>query len=192
MPDRLLKFLSNRIPLSEQSIQLVEALHTQKTIPRKEHLLHEGEVCRHTYFIAKGCLRIYRLDDQLKEHTFKFGVEDWWINDHESFHTGQPAHFNIQAVEDTDVISFSKENFYRLCKEVPGLQQMADSLQARSFDASQRRIYMQISQTPDEKYLYFVNTYPDIFNRVPLHMIASYLGISRETLTRVRTKYQKK
>ena len=192
MFDALVTYFADKMTLSAAGLELIEAHCTFRHLKKKEHLLQEGEVCRYTAFIAKGCLRTYRTEETGNEHTLKFGIENWWINDGVSLANGTPAQFSIQALEDSDLILISRESFDYLLENIPGFRQANEKLLTRSYNASQQRIYNQIGNTPEERYQLFINTYPDIFNRVPLHMLASYLGMSRETLTRIRAHYVKK
>ncbi len=187
----LAAYFSEKIHLTPQELELMEQHCYYKKLKKKELLLQEGEVCRFSAFVVSGCLRSYRLDDWGNEHTFKFVIKDWWIVDNESYSNGTPAQFNIQALEDSELIVLPKESFLLLLEQIPQLKPLVDRLQSNSYNASQQRIYKQISASPEERYQAFVNTYPDIFNRVPLHMLASYLGISRETLTRIRSHFAK-
>lgn len=185
----LAAYFGEKVHLTQQELELMEMHCHFRKLKKKEFLLQEGEVCRFSAFVVSGCLRSYRLDDGGNEHTFKFVIEDWWITDNESYSNGTPAQFNIQALEDCELMVISKESFYFLLERIPQLKPLVDRLQSNSFNASQERIYQQISATPEARYQAFVDTYPDIFNRVPLHMVASYLGMSRETLTRIRAHF---
>lgn len=187
----LAAYFNEKVHLTPQELELMELHCHYKKLPKKAFLLQEGEVCRFSAFVVSGCLRSYRLDDEGHEHTLKFVIKDWWIVDNESYSNGTPAQFNIQALEDSELMVLSKESFQLLLEQIPQLRPLVDRLQTNSFNASQQRIYKQISASPEERYKTFVNTYPDIFNRVPLHMVASYLGISRETLTRIRSHFAK-
>ena len=188
----LATYLRDKIDITPQELGLIEQYSTIRHLKKKEHLLQEGEVCRHSGFVVKGCLRTYRVDEEGREHTFKFVIENWWAYEQESYSTGSPSAFNIQALEDTDLILCSKEDFQHLLEQIPHLRLLMDKLLSNSFNASQQRIYNQIGHSPEERYKLFVEVYPDIFNRVPLHMLASYLGMSRETITRIRAHYAKK
>lgn len=187
----LAAYFSDKINLTPQELEFMEAHCVSRGLKKKEFLLQEGEVCRFSAFVVSGCLRSYRLDDEGNEHTFKFVIKDWWITDNESYSNGTPAQFNIQALEESELVIVSKESFLLLLEQIPLLKPLVDRLQSNSYNASQQRIYKQISATPEERYQAFVEEYPDIFNRVPLHMVASYLGMSRETLTRVRSHFAK-
>jgi CRP-like cAMP-binding protein len=188
----LVRYFEDKITLTAEELALIERHCIFRSLKKKTCLLQEGEICRHTTFVVKGCLRSYRTDNAGNEHTFKFVIENWWINDGVSYNNGTPAQFNIQAVEDSELILIAKKDFDNLLEEIPVLKQITEKLTSNSFIASQQRLYNQISLSPEERYQLFIDTYPDIFNRVPLHMLASYLGMSRETLTRIRAHYAKK
>ena len=129
------------------------------------------------------------MSDDGNEHIIRFGVENWWISDRESYHTGLPSNCYIEALEDSDVLMWTKDHMTKLTAEIPAIADFVSTLLAKSFHASQNRIFSAISATPEEKYNGFIKAFPNIFNRVPLHMIASYLGVSRITLSRVRKHY---
>ncbi|ACU63544.1 putative transcriptional regulator, Crp/Fnr family [Chitinophaga pinensis DSM 2588] len=185
-------YLKERTYLTPQELGLIEQYYTSRYLKKKEHLLQEGEICRHSGFVVKGCLRTYRVDEEGKEHTLKFVIENWWAYEPESYSNGTPSAFNIQALEDTELILCLKDDFQYLLERIPNLRVLTEKLQSNSFNASQQRIYHQIGHSPEERYKSFIAEYPDIFNRVPLHMLASYLGMSRETITRIRAHYAKK
>ncbi len=185
----LAAYFSDKIHLTQQELELIEMHYHSKKLKKKEFLLQEGEICRFSAFVVSGCLRSYRLDDLGNEHTFKFVIENWWVVDNESYSNGTPAQFNIQALEDSELMIVTKESFYFILEQIPHMKILVDRLQSNSFNASQKRIYKQISASPEARYQAFLETYPDIFNRVPLHMLASYLGMSRETLTRIRSHF---
>jgi len=135
---------------------------------------------------------MYTVGDDGVEHILRFAVENWWISDRESYNNGSPSKCNIDALEDCEVILIDKPDFLNLLTTIPKFKNFIDSLLARSYDAIQNRVMSAISYTTEERYQNFITRFPDIFNRVPLHMIASYLGVSRETLSRVRSQYVNK
>jgi CRP-like cAMP-binding protein len=126
------------------------------------------------------------------EHILRFAVENWWMSDRESFNNGTPSKCNIDALENCEVILIDKPDFINLLTNIPNFKKFVDTLLAKSYDAIQNRVMSNISYTAEEKYQNFITRFPDIFNRIPLHMIASYLGVSRETLSRVRSHYVQK
>ena len=131
---------------------------------------------------------MYRVGSNGAEHILRFATETWWVGDQESYTTGQPAKSNIDMLEDTTLLVWTKADMERLQAEIPQLNSFLEKLMTKSLQASHNRIYASISLSAEEKYNDFLNTYPDMRNRVPLHMIASYLGVTRETLSRIRHK----
>ena len=175
-----------KIELTEEELAYIDSFAVRKKLRKKQFLLEEGQVSQNISFIIKGCLRTYRIKDDGTEHILRFAVENWWINDLESYSNGFPSKVSIDALEDSELLSWTKENFDELLKNIPSLSNFRQMLLTRTFAASQERIFTSISYTAEEKYKDFIGMHPDIANRVPLQMIASYLGVSRETLTRIR------
>jgi len=131
---------------------------------------------------------MYTVGEDGVEHIVRFAVENWWISDRESYNNGYPSKCNIDALENSKIILIDKPDFLHLLMTIPKLKSFIDNLLARSYDAIQNRIIGAISFSTEEKYQNFIERLADIFNRVPLHMIASYLGVTRETLSRVRSQ----
>ncbi|MVT12026.1 Crp/Fnr family transcriptional regulator [Chitinophaga tropicalis] len=181
------KYLSEKTTLTDTELEMIQSVSFTKKLRKRQYLLQEGDAWKHYCFVAKGCLRIYRVDQKGVEHIMKFCIENWWAGDRESLLTGSPSQCNIDALEDSVLILFKKEDYDELRKKIPAFDDMVNTLIHRSYIASQNRIHSAISYTTEEKYQNFIEKYPDIFSRVPLHMIASYLGVSAETLSRIRT-----
>ncbi|MBL4675668.1 MAG: Crp/Fnr family transcriptional regulator [Mucilaginibacter sp.] len=133
-------------------------------------------------------LRTYAVDEKGNEHIIRFAMEDWWISDRESLLNETPSKFNIDAIEDSEVLLFDKTTMDRLMAELPAFGKMINEILNKSFITSQNRIYESISNTAEEKYHTFVERYPAFALRAPQAMIASYLGIKPETLSRLRNK----
>jgi CRP-like cAMP-binding protein len=184
-------YLKEKAGLTDQELEQVRAVTIPKKLRKRQYLLQEGDVCHHNCFVAKGCLRNYRVGEDGVEHILRFAIENWWASDSESYHNGTPSKNNIDALEDSELLLIEKEEFNNLVNNIPNFRDFRDRLKTRSIDANQNRIMSNISDTTEEKYSNFIKSYPDIFNRVPLHMIASYLGVSRETLSRIRNQYAK-
>lgn len=155
-------------------------------LQRKEIVCKQGEVCNLKIFVAKGLLRNYSISEDGNEHILQFVNEMSWTTDPESFYNNSPSKLNIEAMESSEIFAFSLEDFAELREQIPELNIFVENILKRKSMEIHKRLLMNISSSPEEKYLDFINTYPDIFNRVPLHMVASYLGLSRETLSRVR------
>jgi CRP-like cAMP-binding protein len=179
-------FITTEASFTKEELSLMRTLSTQKKLRRKQLLLHEGEVCRHKAFVVKGLLRNYHTKDDGTEYIMRFAPENTWTMDPESYDNKTPSKYRIEALEDTEVIMWSQGSLEEMIKGIPSFRAYSDKVKASSHYASQNRVLMNISYTAEEKYQEFITSFPDIFRRVPLHMVASYLGISRETLIRVR------
>lgn len=188
MFDNLIEYLQSKITITPQEIEMVKEVCRLKKLRKKQYLLQEGDVWRYNAFVSKGMVRTYRVDEKGQEHIFQFSPENWWAGDRHSYLSETPARFNIEALEDTEVILIPKGDYENLLEAIPAYNTFARMLLERSFVALQNRIHAGISFTAEEKYKEFIKTYPDILNRVPQHMIASFLGVSPETLSRIRTK----
>ena len=188
MFEEFAKYLREKANLDAEEIDAVRAVSVEKKIRKRQYLLQEGDVCHYNCFIVKGCLRMYTVGEDGVEHIVRFAVENWWISDRESYNNGYPSKCNIDALENSKIILIDKPDFLHLLMIIPKLKSFIDNLLARSYDAIQNRIIGAISFSTEEKYQNFIERFPGIVNRVPLHMIASYLGVTRETLSRVRSQ----
>jgi CRP-like cAMP-binding protein len=182
-------YLTEKAGLTSEELKQVEMVTLTKRLRKRQYLLQEGDNSPYNCFVAKGCLRLYRVDEDGAEHILRFAIENWWMADYESYNSGNPSKCNIDALEDSELLLIKKEDLDALYKAIPNLQSFREKLEARSFDASQNRIMSIISNTAEKRYDNFIKSYPQIYNRVPLHMIASFLGVSRETLSRIRQQY---
>ena len=168
----------------ERYCQFLEA----RIVKKKEHYLRAGDVCRATAYVNKGCLRRYIIDEHAKEVILHFAVEDWWVGDLESFHSERPSLFYIQALEECELILLSRSNYLRVCQELPKYKTFHDDKVQRNYYATLKRLSIAQAGTPEEKYLLLMKEQPQLFQRIPLHYIASYLGIEPESLSRLRKR----
>jgi CRP/FNR family transcriptional regulator len=174
--------------LSQDNLEQIRSLAVVKKLRKKQYLLQEGDVWKYDAFISSGCLRTYSIDEKGNEHIIGFSIENWWTGDRESILSGEPSRFNIDAIEDSELVLFTHSNFELLCHEIPEFNHMVNTILQRSFVAAQNRIQAALSYTAEEKYLNFVKKYPGFAMRIPQSMIASYLGMTPETLSRIRTQ----
>ncbi len=178
--------IERSIPLSDEDINLISSVAIVKRVQKKELLLKAGEVCRFKIFINHGFLRTYRLDDDGNEHILQFSNEQSWTTEGESYANILPSAYYIDALEDSELLMWTKDSFDQLLDTIPALKAFSEQLIFNNLHASRNRLYKAISSSPEEKYEDFIQTYPGILQRVPLRMVASYLGVSIKTLTRIR------
>jgi CRP-like cAMP-binding protein len=181
------QYIEKMMPgIIQEQISLMHSKCVVKKLRKKEMVLQEGEVCRYKIFVAKGLLRNYSISKNGTEYIVRFADAGGWTTDPESYYTGLPSQYNIDAIEPSEVVMFTHDDFEKLKLQIPGLTAFSEMVITTNASLIQKRVLINISATAEEKYIDFINTYPGIFHRVPLHMVASYLGVSRETLTRIR------
>lgn len=179
-------FITANGDFTPEDLQLMRSLSIVKKVRRKEFLLQEGEICRHKIFVAKGLLKSYCLKNDGTEHIMRFAPENTWTTDHISLKNQTPAQSNIEALENSEVVMWTRENMHELFNSIPAFKVYMSRLIENALKSSHDRILINLSYTSEEKYEDFIASFPDVFRRVPLHMVASYLGVSRETLSRIR------
>jgi CRP-like cAMP-binding protein len=182
----LFKTINEKVTLSEEEQETCKSFFTPKKLRKKQYLLQQDDVCKYTAFVEKGVLRSYSIDEKGYEHIVQFAVEGWWISDLYSFFTGEPSTFSIDVLEDAELLLLTRTSNEELLKTLPKMERYFRLLTQNALIAFQRRVVGALSQTAEEKYNKLVSTYPHIIQRVPQHMIASYLGITPETLSRIR------
>jgi len=185
-------YINEKVAVSETELDRIKTLSSAVTLRRKEHLLKEGETWKYRAFVNKGLLRTYRTDENGQEHTISFAVENWWVGDGESYISEKPTVYNIEALDPSEIICWKKQDFNMLMDEIPALKEMSELLMSRSLIASQNRIFLSNSQTAEDKYNNFISAFPEFAKRAPLHLVASYLGVTRETLSRIRRQFAQK
>lgn len=186
MFEQLFKSIGEKVTLTEEEKEICETFFIPRKLRKKQFLLHEGDVCKVNAFVAKGILRSYTVDDKGNEHIVQFAAEGWWISDLYSFLTGEESAYNIEAIENCELLLLTRSASDELLALVPKFESYQRLLLQGAYIAMQRRITASLNQTAEEKYLDIIQTYPDIIQRVPQHMVASYLGITPETLSRIR------
>ncbi len=184
----ILKNINRFINLNQEEENFYVSLLTERKIKRKEFLIKQGQISKHDYFIIKGCLKVYTLDNKGSEHISMFAIEDWWTGDMASFISQQPGHYFIQALEDSIVLQISKSNFDLLFKQIPKFERFYRILYQRSLVSFVQRANQGISESAEERYLNFVKKHPNIINRVSQKNIAAYLGVTPEFLSLLRKK----
>lgn len=172
---------------SDDEIATIKSLAIPKRLKKKQYILRQGDVCRFHTFVCSGCLRSYRIDDKGREHIFSFSPAKHWVNDSVSLVTGTPSDELIEALEDSDVIQFSAASFKTLLREIPNFEVLNTKIITDDCSRSRDRIYMMTNHQAEERYRQFIRLFPQLHQCLPVFMIASYIGVTRETLTRIRS-----
>ncbi len=194
MYEPLIQYIRNHStsPLTDESIEAITKLFVPKKIRKKQYLLQEGEVCKYSAFIVKGAMRQYTVDNKGVEHIVHLTIENWWTLDRESWVMLTPSNYYIDAWENTELLLITRADAVSLVNQCPAFNEMIRLLDERNNIATQKRLTSSISFSAEKRYADFVNCHPDFLQRFPQHLIASYLGITKDTLSRVRKQYQKR
>lgn len=188
--DYLKRMVPGNIP-EVQKLLLKNALIPSK-LRKRQYFLQEGDRCKNFAFIVKGAMRQYTVDDKGIEHIIRLGVEGWWMGDRESWVMDTPSIYNIDAWEDCEMLLMSRTNALELLKKLPSFVELTRVLDERNNIANQRRLISSISGGAEKRYTDFIACYPELLERFPQHVIASYLGITKDTLSRVRRQIMQK
>ena len=188
----MLASLEKHIRLSEEEKALICQAVREKKVKKNQFVVHEGAVQKCTNFLNKGSMRTYFIDPSGDEHIVQFAIEGWWISDLQSFISQAPATFNVQAIEDCEILELPYENLEMLYDRIPKMERYFRVITQRAFVAFQQRIVQNISMSAEERYLAFKQKYPKIELRIPQRLIASYLGISAEFLSKIKARLAQK
>lgn len=188
MFDVLFSHIEGKVSLTAADKDKVSSFFVQKKLRKRQYLLQADEVCKYMAFVSTGLLRTYNVDDNGNEHMSLFGWEGWWLSDFHSFLSGKPSVFNIDAVEDAVVLLISRADYEALTLAVPVMDRYFRILYQNSLVNKERRLMSSITHSAEEKYLELLESNPGIIERIPQNMIASYLGIAAETLSRIKKK----
>ena len=184
----LLSYIENYISLTEDESLLLQSKIKLRSYLKGQFIVQQGDVCNTTNFIVFGCTKMFHSDLEGMEHIVMFSEENWWSSDLGSFISQSPADYNIQCTEPTTVIQFSYQNQEELFEKIPKLERFFRIILEKALVASQQRIVRNFSLTAKERYLYFKEQYPTIEQRIPQYMIASYLGITKEFLSKIKSQ----
>jgi len=184
----ILQNISVHINLDENEKEFFVSLLEPLTLKRKQLLLEQGDICRHSTFVNSGCLRGYMYDRNAMEHVVSFAPQGWWIGDMYSLISQKPGIQNIEAIEETKILRLSKENQELLYKEVPKFERFFRILIENSLVAYQQRLIDNLSLTAEERYLKLSKQLPFLMNRLPLNQIASYIGVTPQYFSKMRKR----
>jgi CRP-like cAMP-binding protein len=188
MWDTLIQNLGRFVTLTADDTAVIKSLFKHRKFRKRQYIAQEGEIPRVDSFIIKGLTRTYEVDQKGQEHVIQFGLEDWWIGDMASFLSETPSKYNIDCLEDTEVLQITKADLEKLYEMVPKMERHFRIITENAYIASTKRISSSLTKTAAERYQEFITRYPHIEQRVPDHQIASYLGITPQSLSRIRSQ----
>ncbi|RZJ73107.1 MAG: Crp/Fnr family transcriptional regulator [Flavobacterium sp.] len=188
MPNQLLHYISDYSgqSLSAAEAALIKSMFQVKKMRKRQFFLQAGDECTDVAFIVKGAMRQYRTSEKGTKSIVQLGIENWWVGDRSSFSLAQPSIYNIDAWEHTELNVISRKGVLQLIENSPAFAKMVRVMDERHAGATQERISGYNLLTADQRYASFSERYPELASRFPLHVIASYLGMTKETLSRIR------
>lgn len=186
MYDIIFRHFEKKVSLTPQEKEIIKTFFEPKILKKRQFLLVEGNVCKYLAFVSKGLLKAYNTDEKGNEHINQFSPEGWWTSDMNSFYSGRNAFYSIDAMEDSEVLLITHENFESLTLQVPVMDRYFRLLFQNSLITKERRLVSSITHNAEEKYRYILQYNPDLIGRVPQNLLASYLGLTPETLSRLK------
>lgn len=192
MTESLQKHIREYVEISDEKLEKYCNAFTYRKVKKKQFLLTEGSICDFEGFVVNGCFKVFHTDRNAAEQILYFAIENWWISDIDSFINRIPSKLTIQALEDSEILLISKKDKEQLYQEMPEVERLMRLKFQSSIITLQRRIIDNLSKSSEERYLEFLKKYPQIAHRLTNIQIAAYLGVTPESLSRVRKKIVKK
>lgn len=187
----LIEYFNHILPLDEREVAIIEEIFKQRRIKKRQFILQEGDICKYNTFVVEGCFKMYFVDLNGKAHNLQFAIENWWIGDIGSFHTEMPSQLNVEALENSIILQIKKEDQLKLFVDYPKFNRIFRVLAENAIVSLQQRVLQNISSTAEERYVDFLQRYPQLFNRISNVQIASFLGVTSEFLSTIRKKMVK-
>jgi len=188
MCDQLINHIRKFVQISDEEAKLISSGVTLLKLKKKAFVLTPGKQCKANYFVVRGLMRLYFISKKDTEQITQFALENWWITDYDSIDSKHPSHFYIQAVEDSEVIFLDQNIEDELTVQIPAFERYLRIMLQKAFTAAQRRMEMLNNMTDEERYRSFSTRFPEFNQRVPQYMVASYLGVTPQFISRVRAK----
>ncbi|MCW1963020.1 Crp/Fnr family transcriptional regulator [Chryseobacterium viscerum] len=187
--ETLIKNILQHVKLSPEEIAACKGFWTERTLEKGDFLLRNGEICRYDSYIISGVLKAFCINEENGNEEILFlAIDHWWATDIASFSKQKPSIYNIQAVEKTKLLQISHQSFQKMLKDIPSLEKYFRIILEGYLGTLEKRVVFNHMYKAEQKYYDFLDTYPDISSRVPQYLIASYLGVSAEFISRIRKK----
>lgn len=189
--ETLIKSITQHVKLSPEEISIFKSFWTEKTLEKGEFLLRNGEICRYDSYIVSGVLKAFCINaENGNEEILFLAIDHWWATDISSFSKQKASIYNIQAVERTALLQISQSSFQKMLEQIPSLEKYFRIILESYLGTLEKRIVFNHMYKVEQKYYDFLDTYPEIAARVPQYLIASYLGVSAEFISRIRKKHK--
>jgi len=183
-----ISYINKYVTLTAEEETLLLSKVSYRKYLKGQFVVQQGDVCKYSGFVISGCTRTFYVNEDGEEHIVMFSIEDWWASEIGSFVTQSPSDYNVQCIENTELIQLSYIDQEELFKAIPKLERFFRLILERAFVASQKRIVRSFSLTAKDQYLQFKIQYPEVEQRIPQYMVASYLGISKEFLSKIKNQ----
>lgn len=185
MSIKLREHIEKIVSLTDDEFAFVLSHFTSRKLKKHQYLIQTGDAVSHSYFVVSGLLKLVHADAAGKEHIMQFAMEDWWVSDYQAYHYHTPATLSLDCIEDTEVLCLSLENSEKLCADLHKMEHFFRRKSNFGYVGLQQRILSLLTTSTKERYEQLLAQYPSLFQRVPKTLLASYLGVTRETLSRL-------
>lgn len=185
MHEKLRQHIEKIVPLTDDEFAFIYTHFTTKKYKKHQFLIQEGDMVKYHYFVSSGLLKLVYTDDTGKPHIVSFAMEDWWESDFYAYYTQTEATMSLECIEDTEVLCLSLDDYKKLCNDFQKMERFFLQKANFGFLAAQRRIISSLTSNSKERYEQLLRQYPALIQRVPKSLLAAYLGVSRETLSRL-------
>ncbi len=192
MSIELINHISKHISIDKKDLESIASFFMPVKAKKKENLVTEGLHCKNYYFVVKGCMRLFFTTESGTEQTIQFALETWWMTDIEAFNKGRNASFNVQAIENCELLAIDKISMEKMLSVHPAMERYFRMIHERAYSASLSRIQYIFQFSKEDFYLHFSNTYPEFVQRIPQKILASFLGFTPEYLSELRGKRVKR
>ena len=190
--EALINKIKGRLTLSPEAEAFLYSISKEKALAKGDVLIRQGQAVKRTFFVTAGCLRSYCIDKNGKEHTLQFAIKDWWISDYIAIHTDELATLTVECLSASNIIEFNAKELDEIHTRFPEFESYQRHNLERHVVSLHKRILNQLQLTASERYDLFLKQYPDIEEYTRNYHIASYLGITQESLSRIRVEKAKR